>query len=258
MRQRILYIGTVSAALAALSCGGNDDSDGTPAAQGQTAGAVADGAAGGASDNAAGTAGQEPPAAASCHFEEACGGELAGTWNIVGMCVTQLSDSANVFSDAPACAGSIKSFEMQSVSGTYTFHDDGTLQRVTGGEAVMDMELTQDCLSARLGQSIEDLGQACTLLDAAFNQSNPDSSIKSGHCEAVEDSCHCSSVGDFAIDEENIFYHADNGQLHLSRTSEAKPEDIFEADDYCVEGDTLSLRVTDDTYGTGAIILHRQ
>ena len=161
---------------------------------------------------------------------EACGGDIAGTWSYTGACTTIPPDLLGSGSDSgenpfAACSEQPKVEFTLDITGTVTFGAAGEFsvdQTVTtsGGVTVplsCIMELGADSCDA-LQVPVSEDGKSCVLVDGSDQEPQHDTTTGT--------------------------YTAEGSKLTISEEGDTEPDtSVIE---YCVKGDTLSVRITED------------
>jgi hypothetical protein len=163
----------------------------------------------------------------------ACGGLLAGTWEVMDTCNKETSNrkalqiwGQTVMNlDIGACGDAVRSVQ-SSWAGDLVF-DQGMAVDNRMRSDLVEMTLTRDCLNATFDWTIkaEKMASVCSNLTTTMR-----------HCTSVDGTCMCSSRREHESDTAGVY-----GVLGTSVSigTPAGGHDVF---DYCVQGDMLLWR----------------
>jgi hypothetical protein len=162
----------------------------------------------------------------TCPTFAPCGGDVVGSWLTKSFC--------GVSTTEPSCSDLASS---QTASGdiVYTFSADGTLTMSGSLSATIDYSITDACAMSSLGT---DAAGYCALLTSLGDPSNPSLVID---CAFAGGTCNCHIVEGPAPLDQTDTYTAMGNQLIVGANSPS---------DYCIEGDTLTIRSNDGTQQT--------
>lgn len=185
----------------------------------------------------------------ACSVPTACGGNLVGTWRIVSAC-------GSIESNACPPSQSI-SFETSWVQATYTFAGDGTLTLTASGTATEAIRYPVGCLSPVVDAGVT---EACAafqdLIRAGIQQADagaPITSITSFTCSMDGNGvCLCNEVVMAATQTQTSAYTTSGDQLtFIDLGADAGTSGASDVHgDYCVSGNTLTMRLTDTSGST--------
>jgi hypothetical protein len=170
-----------------------------------------------------GDAGGITQQAGSCvdDYDTSCGGKVAGSWDFSAACVTL---GPNAFKDDNGkdpfggCKG-VKLSANADFSGTVTFKDDGTYENKLMSQIDVEISIPMSCL----------MGATCDVFDGGV---------------ADGDACVSKQMGVKDMKDETGTYTTDGNSIEMIKDGETSSTDQSE---YCVDGDTLTVKVlTDD------------
>lgn len=163
----------------------------------------------------------------------ACGGLLAGTWEVMETCnketrnrkALQLWGQAVMNLDMGACGGAVERVQ-SSWAGDLVFDQGVAMDRRLRSDLV-EMTLTRECLNATFNITIkaERIASVCSNLTTEMR-----------NCSSVGSACKCSSRRENESDTAGVY-----GVLgkSVSIATASGGHDVF---DYCVDGDLLLWR----------------
>lgn len=209
----------------AMACGGSGSSD-DDGAGGTGQGGASGGAAGGTAGSSGGSAGSSggmggsgaggsAGSAGDCDFT-ACGGDITGTWNLTSAC-----GLSAIFGDPTggACPGFASDDQGLSLTGTVSFNADMSYDLTTMVSGNVNLMVPLSCLPPM---------SACSDLDVAV----------SGTCTDDNGVCDCAIPLDTTDNESGTWSTSGN---QLTTTSMGTDE----VGEYCVEGNSLTVRDVD-------------
>jgi hypothetical protein len=169
---------------------------------------------------------------------QACGGLLAGEWDVEGTCELAALDRADaerwargvLALDEAACAGTPQDFTALW-SGKLTFRGGLAIDERLRSEAV-HLSLTRECLGATLGEAVGDdaeLGAACSALSGESTQ-----------CSVASGACLCSVRRGVQLDRSGPY-----GVLEDIRVAYSLSNEPLSRADYCVQADVLHWQEPD-------------
>jgi hypothetical protein len=161
-------------------------------------------------------------------FEEwdACGGDVEGTWEFSLGCANVGDGLADAFGECPGLVATIG----LDVSGTVTFEDDGTYAMDLTREAQIELALPTSCLMG---------GTMCSDY-ADFSDG--------ASAELDGDVCNISFGEPAEAAEQMGTFELEGSTLALMDSEATEPADF---DEYCVEGNTITVRFVDVDEETG-------
>jgi hypothetical protein len=181
--------------------------------------------------------------AASCGKVPACGGNIVGTWKIVGACAVGTSSSMSV----PGCAGSTATSGPASVTGgTLTFNADSTFTASITEAAHQTLTIPANCLtSGPVTESCSELQTSFRSTAMGFDAGEQSLSVT---CTAASGGCTCSVSADAMTLSQSGTYTVSGNDLTFYTNEVAGSSPVGGAaavpatgGSYCVQGDTLHL-----------------
>ena len=161
-----------------------------------------------------------------------CGGDVTGSWKMVGNCDPWLSETELIADQNQSC---ITEADMHS-TGTAVFGTDGTCS--VSEDDTYDNWYATSCLSAN--------NDTCSALDRKFMSAiGSDAVIDAGCVSDTVNTCHCDDV--YRYPNPTCTYSTAESELTFISAPGAFQVGAF---DYCVQGDTLSIFFT-PTSATG-------
>ncbi len=159
-----------------------------------------------------------------CSFS-ACGGDIAGTWSVMGVC-------ASVPDDADPWMGMCPDGEVDvslTLNGSITFADDGTFQKNFTSRGTVTFIVPSSCIPALHGEAVAD----CSELDSADGEKT---TVCSGDASAT---CTCVQTDDAdKIDTEGGTYTTAGNTLTMTGEVDGTPESMS----YCINGDEARVQ----------------
>jgi len=216
--------GNFSATSGGPSASGNAG-NGDAGAGGSTVAAGASGAAGdrsgaggaesmGGGGGASGTAGD----AGSCQENPPCGGDLVGSWTIIGSCMTELVGTAS----CPELVADARQYQQR---GTVTYSANGSYTSTVTSSGTLGVTYPAACLFTL----------SCKEYELALSSSLPPGYELNGCAEGAAGSCACSYDIDTAPMTASGAYTVSNGVL----TQQSSAGTV--TSDYCVTANQLRL-----------------
>lgn len=213
----------VALAFAGFACSGTGDQSGDDDVTPRDGGATP--RDGGPRDAGAGV----PACDVTLDQSTACGGDIVGTWQFVGVC----GRPDSVLEFEMTCPELVVTREAHTPSGRFVAHPDGTY--VIDGEDNFDVDVVLPI------SCVEDIGGCAAFAFAVMLAIDGTAT-----CETVADTCECNVVGR-EFERSDGTYTLDNGTFTAS-TSEGKTHDYL----YCVEG--VGARVREDGESVAFVI----
>jgi hypothetical protein len=219
-------------ALASFGCGDT----GTPArgdAGMGSGGAVGNGGLGGGGTLGNGGASGTTP----CANFTPCGGYIVGTWSYQRMCNAATSSGSQI------CPGEEASLEVQA-SGTTTFRNDGTYGTSALMNGTAQFTYPSSCLTA--------LSLSCDQVGATLTAGGMRDGGISGSCATgAAGSCVCDeTIANHASNEQGT-YVIEGTTVTTTKSGAATAQN---PSDYCVQGNTLTMRTTNAFSGTATLV----
>ncbi len=164
-----------------------------------------------------------------CGPLEACGGELDGTWVVEDTCwETDLKARAAAELDLPADCGNVVRSTTADLTGILTFGSETETGELTM-TIVNEYFFSADCIAALRSE-------ANPAVCASLRDGVVEGDMRSAECEYVRSGCSCSTTyEDQATLAET--YSVSGGTIRFERDDSTA--------DYCVAGDTLTMRHDD-------------
>ena len=171
--------------------------------------------------------------AAACGSFTACGGDLEGTWELEKLCL-DVDPAMFGAIDNPACSDFVQDVRVMAdgmltvTSDTLTF--SGTL------DMDIDFRFSDACLQASAGDTtIKTNAQLCSSLQDGLEEGaqEPDAAITSATCSAGAAACNCTA----SAPPQTI---SSSGAYSVTGNTLMDPDG--ETSEYCVQGDSLTLR----------------
>jgi hypothetical protein len=169
--------------------------------------------------------------AVTCDFAACTGGNIVGSWDILGACI----DFANPFEEL--CADS--TFEADTeFTGSFTFNDDGTYTSTITTGGTLNVVLPASCLTQLTGgQTV-----ACTELGLFDSDENG-----GGTCTGdTSTGCNCSGPLEGKTEENSGTYSVEGSTL---TTTDSEGTDTTTI---CINGDSLKAQGQDEGEDGGA------
>ncbi len=171
-----------------------------------------------------------PSMAAACPAAAAapCGGDVTGTWNIVGICDKWLSESELLSQINKDCATWVDYLD----TGTATFGSDGTCS--VDEKAIYKTAYATSCLTAA--------SDTCADKDSRIKKEIGKDYVSEAACAASSaDVCMCSNTFDPPTAADACTYSLKGSQLTF-----LSPPSTFSAKayDYCVQGNVMTVFFT--------------
>jgi hypothetical protein len=160
-----------------------------------------------------------------------CGGDLVGTWDFTLSCLTLPDDflSGDGGEDPFAECGGATFNAVVDLTGSITFEEDGTYAVSTMQDIDITISVPKECF----------MGQPCTSLG---DDENP-ATDKGDACEVMMSSTESSDdTGTYEIEGNTLITTGDDDGV------------ASEPDEYCVQGDTLTVRKVDPENGTSNVL----
>lgn len=160
-------------------------------------------------------------------FEEwdACGGDVEGTWEFSLGCANVGDGLADAFGECPGLVATIG----LDVSGTVTFEADGTYAMELTREAQIELALPTSCLMGGMCSDYADLSDGAS-------------------AELDGDVCNISFGEPAEAEEEMGTFELEGNTLALMDSEATEPAEF---DEYCVEGNTITVRFVEVDEETG-------
>jgi hypothetical protein len=163
----------------------------------------------------------------SCGTFTPCGGSVVGTWKITSACVST-ADAGVPKADA-ACSMASGSPNMK-YDGTFTFRTDGTYTADLALSGSETLTYSAGCFSG---------AYSCSTIDSVFkNPGTADAGVSGSCTSGSSGSCTCSETFDINPTSTNGTYTTSDSAITTTSGSNSSPE----SSDYCVQGNTLTLR----------------
>ncbi len=154
---------------------------------------------------------------AQCGELTACGGDVVATWSIVDQCLTGFPDSQN-------CGVTLVSDNI-NVTGSVTFNADGTFTQNLATTGTLVTNIPAGCFQGAVTN--------CAMLNNATTECTGNASV----------ACECTISQNETSTEPGLYTTAGN-----SITIDGV------ASDYCVDGDTLSVKQTNPGFSVELIL----
>jgi hypothetical protein len=164
------------------------------------------------------------PAAASAP----CGGDVTGSWRIVGMCDNWLSESELLSQIAMDCSIAVDFID----TGTAVFSSDGTC--IMDEKSIYNTDYATSCLTAA--------SDTCAASDGRIKKEIGTDYVSDASCATSSaDVCMCSNTFDPPAAADVCTYSLKGSQLTF-----LSPPSTFSAKayDYCVQGNTMTIFFT--------------
>ncbi|MBN2574989.1 MAG: hypothetical protein JXP73_10540 [Deltaproteobacteria bacterium] len=174
---------------------------------------------------------------------DACGGDLTGKWTLDGVCSeTDISEEMFDLSEfPPECSNMVQSISMK-VSGTVEYANGTETSDVTMSVTVKGI-YTAACMTAIAETPITATQEMCEMIAAGFDPTEG----MSMSCSLSGGGCACTmSMSEHA--QETDTYTVSGGTLIYSSGENVQ---------YCVSGDTLTVRDTSSDESAVRIEAHR-
>lgn len=156
----------------------------------------------------------------------ACGGNIAGTWSVTGVC-------ASVPDDADPWMGKCPEGEVDvslTLSGSITFGDDGTYQKNFTSRGTVTFMVPSSCIPELHGSAVA----SCSELDSADGEKT---TVCSGNADV---SCTCVQTDDAEkVDTDGGTYTTDGDTLSMTGEVDAETDTMS----YCINADETEARV---------------
>jgi hypothetical protein len=172
---------------------------------------------------------------------DACGGDISGTWNFSGACASfpnpyDTADPENPFAmckDKPSFAFTL------DLSGTVTFGADGSFEVHQTTTSSADAKVPASCL-ASVGGAMYTPDMVCTDLLKGTLESSGDCSLLAAEPQVEQN-------------DETGTYTTEGSTLTVTTNGDGADAGADEPDmnEYCVQGDTLTVRFTETDAETG-------
>jgi len=247
-----LGISALVSGLVLAGCGDSGDSDDDPATGGSTGVGGGTGVGGdvtGAGGTDTGTGGGAGPDL--CANVTACGGDVVGTWNVTGSCLT-VSGDMDVSSFGLGCP-TVTATGTLTVTGTWTANGDGTYTDNTTTSGTETLELPTTCLD------VSGTHTTCSRISA------PLSSVGFASVDCVDNAatagCTCAATIDQAGGIGAAPMYPSASGIYTTAGSTLTITAGEQEYSYCVSGTTLTLTpVSVGRTGTltGSVDLQRQ
>jgi hypothetical protein len=181
----------------------------------------------------------------ACGKFTACGGDVAGSWTVEGVCFENLG---SILTDAlmePACANVLRDDNVHA-SGSYGFNKDGTLMTDLSVSIELDTLFTAACFSAIAGQSVVVDASVCSRLESTYQQQG---AFSKASCGLEKGGCACKLTSKAMSSMGSGTYKVDGKAL----------QDASGDSPFCVEPDSGTLRISITEGGlTGTVLLKRK
>jgi hypothetical protein len=174
----------------------------------------------------------------------ACGGDIAGTWIIDGVCTEgNLAEAMYKESGLPAaCSGLYRSATMEA-SGTVTF-DKGVETANVNVITTVKVHVTAACISSQAGGvTVSALSKSvCDSMATSMSSTEGTDAVnRTASCTLTGSACDCSLVIDSgSVEDENNYTTSGNT---ITNTDSNKSQE------FCVADDTLQVREETSTQG---------
>jgi hypothetical protein len=169
-----------------------------------------------------------------------CGGDIKGTWDVTGICITtsKLTDPSTGIAACDAVArAAVNTAKVAPMNMTITF--TGTDYTLSGtAQLQFDFVYTKECLNAQGGSGASQA--TCNALQMGFGNSG-----LTGTCMLSSESCVCDATEDMPLSEHNT-YSVDG--TNIVEGSEHSP--------FCVKGDVAQFSSSNGQLG-GSFSLKR-
>ena len=168
-----------------------------------------------------------------CGSFTSCGGAIVGTWRLTGECVNY-PDAGVSTSDAGTSSCSLGQIATNpQLSGTLTFLSNGTYSVTSSMSGSTKFTYTAACMT--------DVGMTCAQLNSGLAAA-ADGGV-SGSCASTSaGDCTCSESYSKVAGSEEGTYTTSGSSLTMTPSSSSSAPGTTE---YCVRGNTLTLRMTD-------------
>jgi hypothetical protein len=190
--------------------------------------------------------GDGPAAAGSCPAFIACGGDIVGTWRLKSECASPLSSSGS-------CEISVVALDISQYDVTMAFAAGGSVTMSISGTMRETQRYSTGCLAGSGGSA-----QACAnLQDMATRSYQGAADAGSVPFNLQKYECSLDAAGTCTCDEAFAYDHvtetgtytiADNQVTigHFAPPGADAGSDTDDPADYCVAGDTLTIKPTSD------------
>jgi hypothetical protein len=214
------------------------------------AAAVGCGSSGNKTDGGGGAGGGGGAVTGNCALFTACGGNIAGTWRYVSGCAT--------FSSA-TCPAETAMTTIASGSATYTFGSGGVFAYTVSGTLDETVNYSLGCLS---GFTDAGVPQACADVQNLYRMSigqdagSSATQIASATCSAGQnETCSCTLVFSVQSGTTQGTYTVSGSQVTI--TDPNADGGAGTPTDFCVSGNTLTLRLRTDSASNLVMTLMR-
>jgi hypothetical protein len=165
-------------------------------------------------------------------YDTSCGGDVVGSWEFSAACVT-LGPNAFKDENGDDPFGGCKGVQLSAnadFSGTMTFDKDGSYSNMLESKIDVEISIPMSCL----------MGATCDVFDGGV---------------ADGDACVTKQMGVNDMKDETGKYTIDGNMIELIKDGETSTGDKTE---YCVDGDTLTAKTTNDDGTTVVFQAKRQ
>ena len=163
----------------------------------------------------------------SCGAFTACGGNVVGTWNAGGVCMT-----GNVLGDE--CPGATTDTSGLSITGTWTLNADSTYTQQGALGGMISVSFAPSCFTE------EGFTPTCDQINAGFAMlamTDPEFPFSAASCAAAGSNCRCSmTLRPIPTNETGTY--ATSGSVITTTPAGGTAE----AQDYCVSGNRLQIQ----------------
>lgn len=167
-----------------------------------------------------------------CSELRACGGDVAGSWQVDALCPDPTTATQLLGAQLPAaCQDAVQNVELPSYDLTLEY--TATTRNVTGTAALnATMSLSASCIAAFTGVQLTLSDALCQLVATAaapnLRASLPDAMLS---CKLADTNCACDLTGTLTLDS-TADYSVQGNQIVEGDSQQ----------DYCVSGSKLALR----------------
>jgi hypothetical protein len=163
-----------------------------------------------------------------CDFE-ACGGDVAGTWEVTGVCV---EPGEALIAECPDVEAS---FDM-TLDGTFTFESDDTTSSDLTSQVTITYTLSAECMDTITGGNPP---ADCSELDEPADEQSGDGPTT---CTGdPEEGCTCVAENPEKSEMKTGTYSTDGDALTMTDDEDGEPG----TSEYCVKGDELRVKSTE-------------
>lgn len=158
-----------------------------------------------------------------CGQVEPCGGNIAGTWNVVTACENSAALASELSTDCPGATLSVSDLQ---VSGSYTFGPDSTFSSTVTESGTVNLSIPVSCTNS----------QTCAELNATALNGIVDMGSESENCTGSS-VCTCTIVVSNAVASARGTYEVSGTNVTLTSNADGGTVNEFMYG-YCVQGGT--------------------